>query len=419
MSSPLPGRVLVLACGGAALAAAVGGPVLAGGRDRTTVINIKRAVGPEYGGDGYGAATSASGYVTQARQVEIGADGAVRFAGVAATLDAATVEFRSATDPDGTRVVEQRLINDLVNPEALLLRQVGKPITVTLATGEVTGTLRALAPDALVIDTGDRAAHIIPRGPQILGIKLATASVDQEPTLAWRITTTRPGRHDVEVSYRADALAWQPDYSAVLADDGTLDLTAWATITNDTGTDFTDVDLTLTSGGGDGLFATLGIAPGRPATTKPRSWKIPGKVALRAGQPVQVELAPKKAGIKPRRALVFEALAEGAGLDNASPTADCGAYVPLNPRTGEFLEIDVGVPLPSGRVRLLRRSGHELTVLGTDARARARWSARCPRGGWPTARPRSAGPRPRPSCRAARGRAAPAPARPRSGRAPA
>ncbi|MBK9036113.1 MAG: DUF4139 domain-containing protein [Myxococcales bacterium] len=366
MTSPLPGRVLVMASG-AALALAIGGQAVAGGRDRTTVINIKRAADPSFGGESYGGGGgAASGYVTQERQVEIGADGTLRFPGVAATLDAATVEFRSTTDPSGTRVVEQRLINDLVNPEALLLRQVGKPITITLASGELTGTLRALAPDALVIDTGDRAAHIVPRGPQILAIKLAAAAIDQEPTLEWRLTAARAGRHDVVVSYRADALGWQPDYSAVLADDGTLDLTAWATITNDTGADFADVDLTLTAGGGDGLFASLGLAPGRPSSTKPRAWKIPGKVALRSGQAVQVELAPKKTGIKPRKALVFEALAEGAGADNASPTSDCGAYVPLNPRTGEYLEIDVGVPLPSGRVRLLRRSGHELTVIGTD-----------------------------------------------------
>ncbi len=370
MNSTPGQRALVFVGAGAALAAAIAGHAAAGGRDRATTISIKRPAAPElaYGGDGYGGVTApaTSAYVTHERAIDVGADGLVTFPGVAAMLDAATVEFRSATDPTGTRVVEQRLVNDVINPEALLFRQLGKPVVVTLATGELSGTLRALSPDALVIDGADRAAHIVPRGPQVLGIKLPTASVDQEPTLEWRITTARPGRHDVAVSYRTDGLAWQPDYSAVMTDDGAVDLSAWATITNDTGSDFTDADLTLTAGGGDGVFATLGLAPGRPSRTKPQEWKIAGKISLRAGQTVQVELAPKQVGAKAKRALVFEALADGAGADNAQATSDCDAYEPLNPRTGQYLEVDAGAPLPSGKVRLLRRAGKELTVVGTD-----------------------------------------------------
>lgn len=370
MSSSPGQRALVFVGVGAALAAAVADHAAAGGRDRATMISIKRpsAVDPAYGGEGYGAVAppSTSAYVTHERAIDVGADGVVKFPGVAALLDAATVEFRSATDPAGTRVVEQRLVNDVINPEALLFRQLGKPVVLTLASGELAGTLRALSADALVIDSDDHAAHIVPRGPQLLGIKLPTASVDQEPTLEWRITTAKPGRHDVVVSYRTDGLAWQPDYSAVLGEDGAVDLSAWATISNDTGSDFTDVDLTLTAGGGDGVFATLGLAPGRPSRTKPQDWKIAGKIGLRAGQTVQVELAPKKVGAKAKQTQVFEALAEGAGADNAQATSDCDAYEPLNPRTGQYLEIEAGAPLPSGRVRLLRRVGKELTVVGTD-----------------------------------------------------
>ena len=363
-------RAVVFVSAGAALAALVAGHAAAGGRDRTTMISIKRpaAADAAFGGEGYGAvaAPATSAYVTHERNIEVGADGVVKFPGVAALLDAATVEFRSATDPTGTRVVEQRLVNDVINPEALLFRQLGKPVVVTLASGELRGTLRALSPDALVIDSDDHAAHIVPRGPQLLGVALPAASVDQEPTLEWRLTTARPGRHDVVVSYRTDGLAWQPDYSAVLADGGAVDLSAWAAITNDTGSDFVDADLTLTAGGGDGVFATLGLAPGRPSHTKPQEWKIPGKIALRAGQTVQVELAPKKVGVKARPTQVFEALADGAGADNAQPTSDCDAYEPLNPRPGQYLELEAGGPLPSGRVRILQRVGNELTVVGTD-----------------------------------------------------
>lgn len=420
-------RAVVFVSVGAALAALVAGHAAAGGRgNRTTMIGIKRPAATEaaFGGEGYGAlaAPATSAYVTHERSIEVGADGVVKFPGVAALLDAATVEFRSATDPTGTRVVEQRLVNDVIDPEALLFRQLGKPVVVTLASGELRGTLRALSPDALVIDSDDHAAHIVPRGPQLLGVALPAASVNQEPTLEWRLTTARPGRHDVVVA-RTDGLAWQPDYSAVLADGGAVNLSAWATITNDTGSDFVDANLTLTAGGGDGVFATLGLAPGRPSHTKPQEWKIQGKIALRAGQTVQVELAPKKVGVKARPTQVFEALAEGAGADNAQPTSDCDAYEPLNPRTGQYLELEAGAPLPSGRVRILP-TGRQRADGGRHRRAarqRHQRRRRAHRGGQRRRdRVRRAQPHPVPArpvgSRAARGRRADGHQRRRGGR---
>jgi hypothetical protein len=338
---------------------------MGGGRDRKTTMSIKRPVeNNQFGGDGYGGAVT-SGYVTHEREVEIGTDGVVRFPGVAATLDAATVEFASATDPTGTHVVEQRLVNDLVNPEALLFRQIGKPVVVTFAGGEISGTLRALSTDALVIETADRATQIVPRGPHVYGIKLAAAAVDQEPTLEWRVTTARPGKHQVNVSYRADALSWQPEYSAILGDKNTIDVSAWAAVRNETGTDFVDADVTLSAGGGDGTFAAMGLAPGRPATSRPQTWKVPGRVTVRSGQPMQVELVPRKVGAKYKTALMYEAIDESAVEGTTSPVMDC-SYIPTAHRIGEYLEVDLGAPLPNGPVRLLRRVGNELVVVGTD-----------------------------------------------------
>lgn len=363
-SSPWIRRAATAGSGLAAAALVLGGTALAGGRDQKTTITIKRAPDPSgYGGESYGA--SFGGFVTQRRDVDVGGDGVLRFPGVAASLDPATVEFRSVTDPTGTRVVEQRLINDLLNPEALLFRQIGKPVTITLVKGEVTGVLRAVSTDALVIETADHAVQIVQRGPQVVDVTLTAATVDAEPTLEWKLATGKPGKHTVEVSYRTDALAWAPEYSAILGDGGEVELTSWANVTNDSGIDYLDAELTLADGGGDGVAPRNGLAASRPASTRPSTWKIARPVSIRTGQSVQLELAPRRANAKARKVIVAEALSEQSGIDNAEAYIECGGS-PNNEHTSQYLEVEGNGALPDGRVRMLRRVNGELTAAGED-----------------------------------------------------
>jgi len=351
------------ATGTALTALLVGGHALAGGREQQTTITIKRAAEFSFGGETYGGAALGA-FVTQRRDVEVGADGALRFPGVASTLDPATVELRSITDP-ATRVIEQRLVNDLVNPEALLLRQLGKPVKVTLVRGEIVGTLRAVSTDAIVVETADHAVQIVQRGAQLIDIALTAATVDQEPTLEWKLATAKPGQHTVEVSYRTSAMSWQPEYSAVLGEGGAVELSAWANVTNQSNIDFVDAQLTLADGGGDGIAPRDGAIASRPASTKPRSWKIARPVTLRTGQSLQLELAPRRSNAKSRKVIVAEALAEQSGADNAEPYAECDSN-PRNEHITQYLELEGGPSLPDGRVRMLRRVNGELTAVGED-----------------------------------------------------
>ncbi|MBZ0236524.1 MAG: hypothetical protein K8M05_29625 [Deltaproteobacteria bacterium] len=234
MNSSSAQRAAVLFGLGAALAVFAGGRALAERRDSRTTVSIWRGGGATYGGGGGGGAGA---FISHRRDVEIGADGVVRFAGVAAGMDAATVEVHSVTDPAGTSVVEQRFSANLATPEALLARQVGKPVTVVLAQGEVRGVLRAVSLDALVVETAGKGLEIIRRGEHVVDIKLGAASFDDQPTLAWKLAVKKPGKHTLDVSYRTYGLTWAPEYTAVLGDGDVVDFTAWATVRNDTGLD--------------------------------------------------------------------------------------------------------------------------------------------------------------------------------------
>jgi len=356
-----------LAAAVAVAAAGLGARALAERRDQSLAVSIWRAAGPAapaLGGRGYGgAAAPAPGgsFVTHRRDVVIGDDHVIRFPGVASGIDPATVEVRSVTDPGGTAVVEQRFVNDLVNAEALLFRQVGRPVTVTLTSGRVEGTLRAVASDSLVVET-KTGLEIVRRGDQVVDIALGATTGDHEPTLVWKVSARRAGRHTVEVSYRTAGLSWQPDYTAVIGDGDHVDLTAWATVQNDTDLDLVGADLTL-----------VDQPPSRPrgaaAGAGPVHFKIDRPADLPSGQSMQVELAPRRSAIKARRVVVFEAMSDQSASYTAYPAQDCYAYVPpgAGARAEEMLEIDgPGKTLPEGRLRVFRRQRDDLVVVGDD-----------------------------------------------------
>ncbi|HVK74613.1 MAG TPA: DUF4139 domain-containing protein [Kofleriaceae bacterium] len=348
-----------------AVGVGLGGHALAG-RDQRTSVSIWKSGAA--GGYGYGGAGAPGGaFVTHRREVEIAGDGAVKFPGVTAGIDPATVEFRSVTDPAGTAVVEQRFVNDLLNAEALLHRQLGKPVTVVLARGEVAGTLRAVSAESLVIETAAHGLEIVRRGDHVVDIRLGAASFDQEPTLEWKVITKKPGKHTVDVSYRTAGLSWQPEYTAVLGDGDAVDFTAWATVSNQSGLALDRAELTLVAGtlatAPVGARAPIGAAPPAPV-----QFKVARPADLPSGQAMQVELAPRRAGVAARRRIVLEAIADQSPSYQTSPAYDCYAYTPGGgPRAEQMLELDGGGQiLPEGRLRVFRRQGAELLVVGED-----------------------------------------------------
>ena len=334
--------------GGVVVALAIGlaGHALADRRDAQLAVSVWG------GGQGYGGGMAPAAFVVHRRDVEVGAGGEVRFGGVAATIDPATVAVRSLTEP-AAAVVEQRLLGDQARPDELLARQVGRPITVTLERGEIHGVLRAVSFAFLVIETdgaGGKAIELVRRGDQLLDVKLTATDVATEPTLQWTLTGARPGKHSVEVSYHAAGLSWLPSYTAILADDDAVDFSAWATIANRSGLDLDGAQVTL-------MYAD----PARPAV--PAGFKLARPVSLTSDHDLQVELAPRRAGVKGRRVTVFEPAPDQSSGYTSSPAADCYGYAATGGQAALALELDgAGPALPSGRLRVLRRTGGETAV---------------------------------------------------------
>ena len=170
----------------------------------------------------------------------------LHFMDIAATVNPATVHFRSLSEPSRVRVLEQNYEYDLLEPEKLLRKYVGRDVTLVRGTGETTAHLISYnsAPIWRIngeIVTGMQADHI--RFPELPG------NLYSRPTLIWTLENNGGARHRVEASYLAGKLSWNADYVLTVArDDKAADIDGWVTVTNGSGTSFNNAKLQLVAG---------------------------------------------------------------------------------------------------------------------------------------------------------------------------
>ena len=180
--------------------------------------------------------------------------GTLRFVDIAATVNPTTVHFRSLSEPSRVSVLEQNYEYDLLEPDKLLRKYIGRDVTLVRcgktaarrAQEEVTARLLSYnaAPVWKIgneIVTGMQADHI--RFPEL------PDSLYSRPTLIWTIQNDGVARHRVEASYLAGKLAWNADYVLTVSrDDKTADVNGWVTVSNNSGTAFRNARLQLVAG---------------------------------------------------------------------------------------------------------------------------------------------------------------------------
>lgn len=178
----------------------------------------------------------------------------LRFMDIAATVNPATVHFRSLSEPARVSVLEQNYEYDLLEPDKLLRKYVGRDVTLVRlvqrngATQQEEVTARLLSYNAAPvwqigseIVTGLHADHI--RFPELPG------NLYSRPTLIWTLDNGGATRHRVEASYLAGKLSWNADYVLTVArDDRTADIDGWVTLTNGSGTSFPNAKVQFVAG---------------------------------------------------------------------------------------------------------------------------------------------------------------------------
>ena len=358
----------------AGLALAAGAAPGGGGGAPTRITIWAGAEAGALGGATYGGPTvgPTGALISERREVEL-AGGELRVAGVAATLDPASVQLRDLTEP-ALAIAEQRFVPGAATPTELLARHLGDPVTLVTPKGEVTGVLRAADEGTLVVElgAGDQRRLSVMRRDYVQDVRLPAGRTAQ-PSLVWRVAAKQPGKHAVELAYRASGLTWSADYLAVLDDPArAVDFSAWATIKNATGATFERAELTLVGGGAQApASAAAALVPGAFAKGAPGAprFAVPGPVRLGPGDAVQVELVPAHTAARAQPVVAYEAMEDPSAGYQEVPGADCTENISSTGGTSE-LALEVAVPsasaLPEGRVRLFRRQGDRLELISED-----------------------------------------------------
>ena len=189
----------------------------------------------------------------------------LRFMDIAASINPATVHFRSLTDAAKLNVAEQNYEYDLLDPNKLLQKFVGREVTLvrpkmaggTTEYDEVKATLLSLngAPVWKIgneIVTGLSYESI--RFPEL------PENLYERPTLLWTLQNTGARRQRVEASYLTANLSWSADYVLNVAKDETSgDLDGWVTLVTHSGTAFKNAALQLVAGDIHRVVAQYGM----------------------------------------------------------------------------------------------------------------------------------------------------------------
>ncbi len=309
----------------------------------------------------------------------------LHFIDIAATVNPATVHFRSLTDPSRVSVLEQNYEYDLLEPEKLLRKYVGREVTLIRLRNE-NGTTKQEEVKARLVSynngpiwkigdeyvTGLHSDHL--RFPEL------PANLYSRPTLVWKLLNRGGARHRIEASYLAGGLSWQSDYVLTVGrDDKAADLDGWVTLTNGSGTAFRDATLQL--GAGD-------LNRVRPAARK-QALEMMADVAAAAPAMVQEAFSEYHLYTLGRRTTIANqetkqlALLDGTGVpvekryivdgqsfyyrNRRSPGTPIKDHVQVFYRFRNDAKSGLGSPMPAGVVRVYQAdSKGGLQFVGED-----------------------------------------------------
>ncbi|HET7317928.1 MAG TPA: DUF4139 domain-containing protein [Nitrospirota bacterium] len=192
------------------------------------------------------------GLVKDQRQIKLGKGVSdLRFMDVASQIMPTSVHIKSLIDPETLRVLEQNYEYDLLNPQKLLDKYVGREVKLytknphTEREEVVTATLLSNNGQPIFkigdeITCGHPGRIIFPGVPEDLNAK---------PTLVWMIENSLPSAQRIEASYLTSGINWRSDYVVTLNEkDDKADLSGWVTIDNHSGALYKNAKLKLVAG---------------------------------------------------------------------------------------------------------------------------------------------------------------------------
>ena len=175
----------------------------------------------------------------------------IEFPDVSARIRPETVNLSGP----GLAIVEQNFDFDLLSPDQLMDKAVGQEVTLVRtnpATGaETRERAKVLAANGgIVLQIGSRIEVLRDDGlPVRVVFDRVPPNLRARPTLSVTVEAASGGTVPARLSYLTPNLGWTADYVALFdATKGAMDMQGWVTLTNNTGTTFTNAKTILVAG---------------------------------------------------------------------------------------------------------------------------------------------------------------------------
>lgn len=284
----------------------------------------------------------------------------------------------------GLQVIEQNFEYDLLSPQSLLQKYVGREVNV-VKTHPTTGEehlvpARVLSADnGLVLQVGDQIETgltgrlVFPDVPK---------NLRDRPTLTMQVVSDNDTSRSVALTYLTEGLSWKADYVARLqADEKQIDLNGWVTLANESGASFPEARLQLVAGEvnrvrdelqklrrGKTAMLAEAAAPSQEMSEESmfeyHLYTLNRQTTIADNQQKQIALLGAE-GVHCRKEFVLE----GRGYYYSSRAGEIGQRM----KVGVFVELKndsdsgLGMPLPGGTVRVYKQDSRDaLQFIGED-----------------------------------------------------
>ena len=294
------------------------------------------------------------------------------FRDVSARMRPETALLRSTSAPGSVSVLEQNFDFDLLTPQKLLEKYVGRDVSIirtNVATGqETTEQAKVLSANSgVVLKIGNRIETGIPGR---IVYNDVPANLRDRPTLVMALDNSGAQQQNLELSYLTGGLAWKADYVVELnSTEDKLDISGWVTLTNTSGATYRNAKLQLVAGDVNqvapqmlarGGVMTMAAAPMarekrdmvEESLFEYHLYTLTRPTTIAENQTKQVSLL-SASGVPVRK----ELLLKGDGYYYESSHGELGQKL----KVGVFVEFDnkeasqLGMPLPKGIIRVYKK----------------------------------------------------------------
>jgi len=295
-------------------------------------------------------------------------------------IDPASVRFEPQEAAGKLELLEQDYAYDLLTPQALLKRYVGKEVELF---EKIEGQVKEKRRKAILLSVGQPNIYRID-GQIHLGHpgRVVVEDLPQElaltPTLNWLVAAKEAKDTRCRISYLTQGLGWQAEYLGLLSQaEDTLQLDAWVEIDNQSGLEYPETGVWLVAGevrrlagpkrpiqyeagrAGKLLAERKALSLNKPqAVADYYLYKLPRKISLGRYHKKQLHLLHLD-GLEVRRTYLLE----------SSERVLFPRRRQLKPQPLDIvLEFDApqDQPLPAGRLRLFKAETGKIVMLGED-----------------------------------------------------